>query len=72
MTDDGAGMSIEQRKQIFRRFATGRGGTGLGLLIVKQIIELHGGQVYIDTSMGKGTTFLLTFPFMAQTAEGHK
>jgi len=63
VTDDGAGMSIEKRKQIFRRFATGRGGTGLGLMIVKHIIELHGGQVYIDTSLGRGTTFMLTFPF---------
>ncbi|MFK7800079.1 MAG: sensor histidine kinase [Anaerolineae bacterium] len=63
VTDDGAGMSLEQRQQLFHRFVSGSGGTGLGLLIVKQIVELHGGKVLVDTSLGKGTTFFLTLPF---------
>jgi two-component system, OmpR family, sensor kinase len=62
VTDDGAGMTLEQRKKIFRRFEASSGGTGLGLLIVKQITELHGGRIYIDTSLGKGTTFMLSLP----------
>lgn len=65
VTDDGAGMSVDQRRQLFQRFATDGKGTGLGLLIVKQSVELHGGKVYVDTSLGRGTTFFLTFPFEA-------
>lgn len=66
VTDDGDGMSLEQRQQLFNRFVSGSGGTGLGLLIVKQIVELHGGKVLVDTSLGKGTTFFVTLPFSDQ------
>lgn len=69
VTDDGAGMSTAHRQQLFRRFATSGEGTGLGLVIVKKIIELHGGQVYVDTSLGRGTTFLLTLPLSLQLTE---
>lgn len=65
ITDDGAGMTTEERQQLFQKFASGRplgDGTGLGLVITKQIIELHGGQILIDTNLGKGTTFLFTLP----------
>ncbi len=63
--DDGAGMSAEDRRRLFRRFSSGRplgDGTGLGLVITKQIIELHGGQIMVDTSLGRGTTVLFTLP----------
>jgi two-component system, OmpR family, sensor kinase len=65
VTDDGAGMTPEQRQRLFQRFATGRplaDGTGLGLVITKTIVELHGGSIMVDTSSRRGTTFLLTFP----------
>jgi two-component system OmpR family sensor kinase len=65
VTDDGAGMTRDQRSRLFQRFATGRplaDGTGLGLVITKTIVELHGGTILVDTSSTRGTTFLLTLP----------
>lgn len=65
VTDDGAGMSREQRRRLFHRFATGRpleDGTGLGLVITKTIVELHGGSIMVDTASARGTTFLFTLP----------
>jgi signal transduction histidine kinase len=38
-------------------------------MIVKKIVELHGGKVYVDTSLGQGTTFFLTLPSSAQARE---
>ena len=67
VTDDGAGMGLEHRRQLFKRFSpTGADsgeGAGLGLVIVKQIVEWHGGKVYVDTSLGRGTSFYFTLPF---------
>ncbi len=67
VTDDGAGMGLEHRRRLFKRFSTSeansREGTGLGLVIVKQIVEWHGGRVYVDTSLGRGTSFYFTLPF---------
>ncbi|MGC4892280.1 sensor histidine kinase [Micromonospora sp. DT31] len=65
VTDDGAGMTRNERERLFRRFATGRplaDGTGLGLVITKTIVELHGGEIMVHTASARGTTFLLTLP----------
>lgn len=65
VTDDGAGMTRAERYRLFHRFATGRplaDGTGLGLVITKTIIELHGGEIMVHTASTRGTTFLLTLP----------
>ncbi|WP_147268281.1 sensor histidine kinase [Spongiactinospora rosea] len=65
VTDDGAGMTREQRRRLFQRFATGlplAGGTGLGLVLTKSIVELHGGSIMVDTTSMRGTTFLFTLP----------
>jgi two-component system OmpR family sensor kinase len=65
VSDDGAGMTREQRARLFRRFATGRplaDGTGLGLVITKDIVELHGGSIMVDTTARRGTTFVVTLP----------
>jgi signal transduction histidine kinase len=74
VTDDGAGMSVEERQRLFQRFASGRplgDGAGLGLVITKQIVELHGGQIMVDTSLGRGTTVLFTLPrWKEQDANG--
>ncbi|MEH1017132.1 HAMP domain-containing sensor histidine kinase [Micromonospora sp. CPCC 206060] len=65
VTDDGAGMTQAERHRLFHRFATGRplaDGTGLGLVITKTIVELHGGEIMVHTASTRGTTFLLTLP----------
>ncbi|MFM9591003.1 sensor histidine kinase [Streptomyces scabiei] len=65
VTDDGAGMTREERHRLFHRFATGRplaDGTGLGLVITKTVVELHGGEIMVHTASSRGTTFLLTLP----------
>jgi signal transduction histidine kinase len=66
VSDDGAGMDRDQRSRLFQRFATGRplaDGTGLGLVITKTIVELHGGSIMVDTTSMQGTTFLFTLPW---------
>ncbi|WP_353115502.1 HAMP domain-containing sensor histidine kinase [Microbacterium sp.] len=65
VSDDGSGMSSEQRQQLFERFASGRplrDGTGLGLVITRQIVRMHGGEVYVDTTPGRGTTMMFSVP----------
>ena len=67
--DEGEGIPKEALPYIFDRFfrvskARSRkdGGMGLGLSIVRQIVEAHGGNVRVESDMGKGTTFLICFP----------
>ena len=68
ITDTGIGISQEQQQQLFRSFhqaesGTSRrfGGTGLGLVISKNIIELMGGHIKLESAIGKGSTFTFTF-----------
>jgi two-component system NtrC family sensor kinase len=61
--DTGSGMAAEVKERIFEPFfTTKQGGTGLGLSISRQIVEAHGGQVEVETTPGKGTTFILKLP----------
>lgn len=63
--DGGSGMTEEQRDRLFRRFSSGRplgNGTGIGLFISQQVIELHGGRIFVDTITGGGTTMMFTLP----------
>lgn len=73
VTDDGRGMTREERRRLFHRFVTGRpleDGTGLGLVITKDIVEAHGGTILVDTTAHRGTTFLFTMPTVSMpTAE---
>ena len=67
--DDGPGIPVESRERVFERFyrvdrARSRetGGTGLGLSIVKHIVQAHGGEVWLKSDLGAGTTFHFTLP----------
>jgi signal transduction histidine kinase len=62
--DTGEGMSPEVLAHVFEPFysASGQGGTGLGMLIVKNIVEAHGGTVRLGSKPGVGTRVLLSFP----------
>jgi len=64
VADTGTGIPPEIRSTMFDPFVSTKGekGTGLGLWIVKGIIESHGGRIQVRSSMGKGTIFKLIFP----------
>jgi PAS domain S-box-containing protein len=63
VADNGTGMTPEQRDKIFLPFFTTKPtGTGLGMAIVKKIMDLHGGEIEIDTAPGRGTTVRLVIP----------
>jgi two-component system, OmpR family, sensor kinase len=65
VTDDGAGMTPEAREKLFRPFVSGSplaDGTGLGLVLTRQIALLHGGRLLVDTTPQRGTTIMLRLP----------
>lgn len=63
IADSGPGMSEETRANLFKPFfTTKKGGTGLGLPLVLQILGEHGGRVECESAVGRGTTFHLFFP----------
>ncbi|MFL5628249.1 MAG: ATP-binding protein [Ktedonobacteraceae bacterium] len=73
VSDTGFGIRPEDREHVFERFYQSNhnlqskiGGYGLGLSIVKLIVEQHGGTIGFDTRMNKGTTFYFTLPLYAR------
>jgi len=65
--DSGTGIALEDLKQVTEPFVTTRNvGVGLGLTIVKKIIERHGGRLEIDSLLGRGTTVVMLLPLKAQ------
>lgn len=65
--DTGVGIEPESIARIFERFykidrARSSGGTGLGLSIAKHIIESHGGKIWVESELGKGSSFFFTLP----------
>ncbi len=76
--DQGIGMTSEQVDKIFDKFYrvdtsdSAPTGTGLGMTIVKYLIEAHGGKVWVESELGKGTTVSFTIPLKSNTASNHK
>jgi signal transduction histidine kinase/HAMP domain-containing protein len=69
VSDTGPGLSEADQKKIFEEFrqADGsstreKGGTGLGLSIAKRIVEMHGGSIWVESILGKGSIFWFTLP----------
>lgn len=66
--DDGRGIPIDKQETIFDKFSQANSkdhttGTGLGLHIVKNLVDLHGGDIKIKSSLGEGATFFFTLSF---------
>ncbi len=75
--DNGCGIEPEVLRRIFDPFfstksgpdATGKGGTGVGLSTCKQIIDEHGGRIRVESTVGKGTAFIIRLPREARSAK---
>jgi signal transduction histidine kinase len=68
VADTGVGISPEDQEHIFEEFrqvglGTAKGeGTGLGLTLAKRFVELHGGRIWVESDLGKGSTFTFSLP----------
>jgi two-component system sensor histidine kinase BarA len=72
VSDTGRGIEADKLSQVFEKFyqvdsSTSRefGGLGLGLAVTKQMIELHGGEIWVESVFGQGSTFHFTLPILA-------
>ncbi|HKU40795.1 MAG TPA: ATP-binding protein, partial [Polyangiales bacterium] len=74
VTDTGPGIAPEDQAKVFERFAQGDsskrviGGTGIGLALVREAARLHGGDVALESELGKGSTFTIALPRRALPA----
>ena len=66
VSDTGSGIPPELLPRVFERGVTGGSGTGLGLALVKSVVEAHDGEAAIESKAGEGTTVTLVFPATAE------
>jgi signal transduction histidine kinase len=76
VVDTGPGIPPAEQARIFEQFhqvdsslTKAKGGTGLGLTIAKQIVEMHGGRIWVESTVGKGSTFQMELPTRADLAK---
>jgi signal transduction histidine kinase len=76
VTDQGAGIPKEEHTRIFERFYRPGNelrrettGTGIGLAIVKHVVEGHGGRIRVESEPGKGSVFTMEFPVRQPTSD---
>ena len=76
--DSGIGIPEDEQAKLFDRFFRASNandarpsGTGLGLYIVHSLVELHGGRIWLESKIGEGTTFYVTFPIDDGLVVGH-
>jgi len=67
VTDSGIGITAEDLPRIFERFykvdrSRATSGTGLGLAIARHLVEAHGGRIWVESEVGKGSAFYFTIP----------
>ena len=74
MQDTGPGISKADQGKIFEEFQQAdnsatkkKGGTGLGLSISRRIVEMHGGKLWVESELGKGSVFSFTLPVQVET-----
>ena len=74
VADTGLGIPPDEIPHVFERFRRVRSGaaqsiagTGLGLTIVKQIVEMHGGKIWVESAVGHGSAFHFTIPLAVET-----
>ena len=76
VNDTGMGIAKEDQDKVFQRFTQidssatrSQGGTGLGLAIVRELVELHGGTIRLQSKLGKGSSFIFTMPISTRPAD---
>jgi len=68
VTDTGVGIAPEDQEAVFEEFrqvgssAAKQEGTGLGLALCRKFVELHGGRIWVQSELGRGSTFTFTLP----------
>jgi GAF domain-containing protein/anti-sigma regulatory factor (Ser/Thr protein kinase) len=79
VADTGPGIPQEHQARIFEQFhqvdssnTKAKGGTGLGLAIAREIVEMHGGRIWVESTLGKGSTFRMELPVRAANARAPK
>jgi signal transduction histidine kinase/CheY-like chemotaxis protein len=62
----GNGIPADRLLSVFDKFNQAEGGTGLGLAIAQKLVELHGGEIHVESELGRGSTFVVTLPCTVQ------